>query len=81
MADRSNFSIFAEGCIASYFNMFNALLTRSPRIKSAINLILRGDVGALCKYTVEGPTFAASFTAWILALLATDPFTFFSVSI
>jgi hypothetical protein len=57
------------------------LKASTPLIISAINLILRGEVGALLRYAVEGPVLAASLIALSFARLATDPLIFFSVSI
>src|SRR5690606_8634047 len=80
MADNKSFSIMAAPALVSYLRMFSALLTRSPRTRSATSRILRGDVGTFFRLTVTLPVRAASLRASRFSLLRTDRLTFFSTS-
>src|SRR5690606_40342668 len=80
MADSNSFSIFAAPAFGSYFKIFNALLTRSPRTRSATNRILRGDVGTSLRLTVTLPVRAASLRASRFSLFSTDRFVFFATA-
>src|SRR5512138_2708708 len=80
MADSNSFSIFAAPAFGSYFKIFNALLTRSPRTRSATKRILRGDVGTSLRLTVTLPVRAASLRASRFSLFSTDRFVFFATA-
>jgi len=80
IAESNNFSSFGEPTFGSYFKILRALLTRSPRIRSATNLILRGDEGTLLNLATTGPVFAASFFASRFSLFTTDLLVFFAVA-
>ena len=74
MAESNSFSNLGAPTFGSYFKILSALFTRSPLIKSAMSLILRGDVGTFFNLPTEGPVFAASFLASRFSRFTTDLF-------